>query len=398
MGVRGIAVSLAVLGLALVGVALFGLKQTSAQYSVHVGGLINPRGIAFGPAGSLYVAEAGAAGPTMPDIGPRSRRFRLGYTARVSRVDSQGKRETILADLPSLNNGEEELGATDVAFLDGTLYVLTAAGGYQLGEQAFDNVLLRVEAPGPPNLTSTVFNLTAFNLAQPSVSRQRDPARTDVVGGMPFGLAAFEGALYATDGNQEHVTRITPDGQARRVLEYPTSDHVLTGIAAGPDQALYVAEFGPAPHKENSARITRQALDGQTSAAAEGLANAIDVAFDAGGQLYVLEFGKPGVRVPRTGRVLRLEPDGGYSVVATELSFPTSMAFGPDGYLYVATGGYRTADGEGEIIKLRVGQESGQDGRASSTFVAASGIGLLALAGILALVRVRRRSVPGGRA
>jgi hypothetical protein len=317
-------------------------------------GLINPRGIAFGPDGWLYVAEAGSGGPDIPELGSRGRRFRTGLTARVSRLDLQGRRQVVLDNLPSLINGDDELGATDVAFLDGALYVLTAAGGYEIGNPAWDNVVLRVDATAAPSQAVPIFNLTDYNLTNPSLSRQQDPVRTDVAGGMPFGLAALDGALYATDGNQEHVTRITPDGRAQRILQYPASNRVLTGIAAGPDGALYVAEFGPAPHKDGSARITRLTPDGQASAAAEGLVNAIDVAFDAAGQLYVLEFSRPGVRLPQSGRVLRLKASGEREVLAQDLNFPTAMAFGPDSNLYVAVygNGNRDTREDGEIVRL----------------------------------------------
>jgi sugar lactone lactonase YvrE len=100
--------------------------------------------------------------------------------------------------------------------------------------------------------------------------------------------------------------------------------------------------------------ITRLTPDGQASPAVEGLVTAVDVAFDAAGRLYVLEMGAPGVRTPQTGRVLRLDADGSRAVLASGLNFPTSMAFGPDGNLYVAVGGTRTADGQGAIVRLQL--------------------------------------------
>ena len=38
--------------------------------------------------------------------------------------------------------------------------------------------------------------------------------------------------LRAETAGAAHVTRISPDGQAQRILQYPASDHVLTGISA----------------------------------------------------------------------------------------------------------------------------------------------------------------------
>lgn len=326
-------------------------SSAKGRVSSLLTGLVNPRGITFGPDGALYVAEAGAGGPDTPDIGARGRRYRVGYTARVSRVTVQGHWSTVLDGLPSLFNGDDELGATDVAFLGSTLYVLTATGGYGIGNPAFDNVLLRLGVGGA---AARVFNLTEYNLASPARARVLDPSRTDVPGGMPFGLAALDGALFATDGNQEHVTRITPEGQAQRILEYPASDRVLTGLAAGPDGALYVAEFGPAPHRDGSALITRLTRDGQARPFIEGLVNAIDIAFGPDRLPYVLEFARPGVRIPWSGRVLRVTPRGEREVVVSGLNFPTSLAFGPDGNLYIANAGHRASQGAGEIVRVEL--------------------------------------------
>ena len=348
--------------LALICPILFGLACTfppavPAATTSFVRGLVNPRGIAFAPDGTLYVAEAGSGGSHTPDLGPRGQRYRIGNTARVTRFDPVGRRQILLDRLPSMSNGEDELGAADVAFLSGMLYVLTAAGGYETGDPAWDNVILRVDPSASTVQAAPVFNLTELNLTVPPLSRRTDPIKTDVHGGMPFGLVAANGALYATDSNLEAVTRITADGAARRILEYPSGNHVLTGVSAGPDGALYVAEFGAAPHREGSGRITRLSLDGEATLYIDGLANVIDVAFDDLGRAYVLEISRPGVRVENSGRILRIEPAGGREVIIDGLAFPTSIAFGPDGQLYVATGGHRSGDGQGAILRLPVASQ-----------------------------------------
>jgi hypothetical protein len=320
------------------------------QATVVATGLINPRGITFGPDGMLYVAEAGAGGHET--VGEGRRAYSIGRTARVARVGADGSLETVIGELPSLSGQFDELGASDVTFLDGLLYVLTAAGGQDVGNTAWDNVVLRVDLSLSPPDVVRFFNLTRHNVENPSRSRQLDPDRTNLPGGMPFGLAALHGALYVTDGNQEHVTRVLSDGRAERIVEHSTSDRVLTGIAAGPDEALYIAEFGPLPHQEGSARVTRAGPTGGHQTVARRLVNAIDVAFDASGSMYVLEFSGPGFRTPHSGRVLRLHADGTREVVTAGLNFPTSMAFGQDGDLYIAAPGHRASNGEGSILRV----------------------------------------------
>ena len=91
-------------GFALVTLAYFVTAYAqgpSANVTVVATGLNNPRGLVFGPDGSLYVAEGGAGGTltTTPEdctqvpapVGPYSG----GFTARISKFDRQGNRTTV---------------------------------------------------------------------------------------------------------------------------------------------------------------------------------------------------------------------------------------------------------------------------------------------------------------
>jgi len=56
--------------------------------------------------------------------------------------------------------------------------------------------------------------------------------------------------------------------------------------------------------------------------------------------------------VPGTGRVVRLTEGGELEVVATGLVFPTGMAFGPDGNLYVSNFGFGFPPGAGQVVTI----------------------------------------------
>src|SRR5688572_12394455 len=99
-----LAVATALMSLALVSGSIddvFG--QSVPSVSTYATGLTNPRGLAFGPDGNLYVAEAGTGGSQTPaDIDPSCpvmvnvfSPFTAGYSGRVTRVLADGTTETV---------------------------------------------------------------------------------------------------------------------------------------------------------------------------------------------------------------------------------------------------------------------------------------------------------------
>ena len=278
------------------------------------------------------------------------------------------------------------LGAAGVAFLGESLYVLTAAGGRDVGDPAFDNVVLRV---GPGGMAEQVGNLTRYNVQQPPRARQLDPTGAYMEGRRPYGFVAFDGRLYATDGNLETVTEIGPDGSVRRLLEYPASNHVLVGLAPGPDRALYVVEYGPTPHRPGGAKISRLSLDGDVADAWPDLTAAIGVAFGPDGAMYAVEFSS-GRRTANTGRLLRRAANGEVERLATRLNFPTALTIGPDGNLYISESGHKSEDGSGRIVRVRLAAQSWTQGSWVRPAAAGLGVAVLGTAAAVALIARRR--------
>ena len=116
--------------------------HSKSKVSVYATGLDAPRGLAFGPHGVLYVAEAGTGGTTTsvdacPELqvpaplGP----VMNGPTARISKISRSGVRSTVVDGLPSsvTQLGGDEVGVADVAIVDGRLYAIIAGGGCSNG-------------------------------------------------------------------------------------------------------------------------------------------------------------------------------------------------------------------------------------------------------------------------
>src|SRR5437588_7670551 len=127
--------------------------HSSTSVSVFATGLNNPRGLTFGPDGNLYVAEAGLGGTNstvgqctqvVPPVGP----YTGGMTARISKINSTGKRTTVIDNLPSAEanpaSGGDKLGVSSVAFIGKTLYASIAGGGCSHGNPSIPNGIIRV--------------------------------------------------------------------------------------------------------------------------------------------------------------------------------------------------------------------------------------------------------------
>jgi sugar lactone lactonase YvrE len=88
-----------------------------------------------------------------------------------------------------------------------------------------------------------------------------------------------------------------------------------------------------------------------------GVTTALGVLFDRKGRLYVLESitsaGFPGPGAVGTGTIVRFDKWGVETTIATGLTFPTAMTFGPDGNLYVSNFGFGIP-GSGQIVKVKL--------------------------------------------
>lgn len=334
----------------------------SSNATVFAKGLTNPRGLVFGPDGSLYVAEAGTGGTTSTEgqctqvvapLGP----YTGGKTAQVARVFANGLAQPIAENLPSAQtsqaSGGDVVGAADVAFVGNTPYVLIAGGGCSHGNADTPNGIYQIN---PDGSTKLVADLSKFIQANPTAKTSPADFEPD---GTWYSMVAVDNMLYAVEPNHGEIDKIDPaTGTITRVIDISaTQGHAVpTAIAVGNDGNFYVGNLGTFPATTGKQFIWKVTPDGQISTYASGLTTVLGLAFGKDGTLYALETsaGATGAApiVPNSGRVVSVGTDGKLTPVTTGLNFPTGMTYGPDGKLYVSNNGFGSPPGSGEIVAI----------------------------------------------
>jgi hypothetical protein len=365
-----------------IGIALIAAASAAAESNLRViaSGLNNPRGLTFGPNGTLYVAFGGTGGTmtttaqqcrqVAPPIGP----YHGGFTSGIAKVGLNGTVTPFVTGLPSSSTaalGGLTSGVADVKFVDGTLYAMTAGAGCSHGLFGTSNEILRVN---PNGTTAPVANLSAWSLNHPTAVTEAD-FEPD---GTWYSMAPFQGHLFAVEPNHGEVVEIDPQtGAISRVVDVSASQgHIVPtaiahwslfdnlfggGIFRNLIGQFTVGNLGEFPIDPGSSQLMQVGVNGSLAVRQTGFTTVLGLVYDSSGNLYVLESmtapGFPGPAELGTGRILRVSL-GRTVVVATGLSFPSAMTMGPDGALYVSNFGFASPPGAGQIVRVDLGRAS----------------------------------------
>lgn len=270
-------------------------------------GLQGSIGGTIGPDGALYVPE--------------------GTLGRITRIDpATGAGTTFASGLPPAKFG----GAIDVAFVGATAYVLVT-----LVEPAKASGIYRMDSASS---FTVIADLGAYSLGHPP------PYPIDVPTGVQYALQPIAGGFLVSDGHHNRILNVTMAGAVTEQIVF--GNVVPTGLAVSGTK-VYVAETGPVPHVPSTGKIVSFDLSSPTATdVASGYSVMIDVELGPGGAIYALSQGdSPGdvapasPAKPSSGKLLRLNANGTFSVLVDRLNLPTSLDFIGDSAFVVTLNG-----------------------------------------------------------
>lgn len=338
-----------------------------AYAEVVATGLANPRGMAFGPDGALYIAESGVGGEGPCATGPEGDTQCYGTSGGVTKV-MNGTAERVVNGLASIAapGGMQATGPNDVSLSGDNLYVLIGLGGdpatrvdVNAGAEQF-GYLMAVDG----NEVHPVADVAGYE-----TEANPDGGALDA---NPFALQMnVDGGALISDAGMNALLALASDGSLSTLAVFPSenakapdgseipSEAVPTGIATAQDGSTLVGQLTGFPFPVGGARVfSVPAGGGEPGIAYDGFTNVIDVAAAPDGSVYVLEFNKGGMLSidpsnPATleGQLTRIVPDGTRTVVASDgLIAPTGLAVDARGVPYVAV--YGVLGNMGQVWKI----------------------------------------------
>lgn len=358
-----------------------GLPPLPEGATVVAEGLFNPRFIAFGDDGTLYITENGVGGDEVlpgpggtnegeasPEAGaeatpveappmPPSTR---GYTGQISAVAPDGTQSVLASGLASYSDG---VGPVGIALGAGAVYF--SIGGVAVG------------AGAPPLPEENTVNKLDLATGEVSIVTElgpyeeaNNPDGTDVNPNLYQMAVNADGALLVNDagGNTVYSVNsetgefallgVVPDLTALTGAEADPQagprQPVPTGIAVAEDGTVYVgllSEFWEGPS------ILTMSADGTFEAVGGPLLFNVGITVGPDGWIYASElFGMvEGSDQPGPGRVVRMNPaDGTIEPVVEGIMMPHGTAFDAEGNLYVAINTLMSGPGmpAGQVIRI----------------------------------------------
>ena len=344
--------------------------------------LANPRHLAWGPEGALYVAEAGRGG-TAPCFIVLSSTVCYGPTGAVSRLLPDGEQERIIDDLPSwvtTRNANGTINRTG-----------RAQGPNGISLDSWGNAYVSIGLEADPSKRASAPELAGFGtlvrmsptlLNEGHANAHAKRADWEFVADIgqfeldvnpdcgdldsnPFGVLADGGKILIADAGGNAIVRSTPSGKLSTFAAFTnnttvpgegcpspgTRDFVPTSIVKGPDGAYYIGHLNGLPIAAGSSTVWKMEADGAPEVYCTGFTWIIALAFDDQGNLYVLQH-SDGPTTNNNGSLIRVAPDCSRTTVVTGLFRPTGVAADALGNVYVSMIVGTNFAGEGQVRRF----------------------------------------------
>jgi hypothetical protein len=364
--------------LAIAAVSMLAVSASSvaarphAHMTVIASGLDNPRDLAFGPGGRLFLAEAGHGGSRCIPGGPEGGDTCFGFTGKIAVVNVAKHRvRTVIDGIVSLA-GRDGSGATGVDGIDvlgrSNIYgIITGArdfippnaftAGFRARVKAQLGRLIRGSVNGSWHTVADVGHRSFV-----WTSQHKNLVPDQFPDANPYGVyAASNSEQWVVDAAANTINRI--DARGRVHVEAflpnpPSSDAVPTCIDRGPDGALYVGQLTGGGNSPGAASVWRFApwqTHHRLTKWATGLTAVTGCGFSRG-KFYAVELSTLGLdhAAPNTGALVRVPPHSSHPVkVLGGLSFPGGFAAGGDGALYFSNWSVApSAAGAGSVVRV----------------------------------------------
>jgi hypothetical protein len=330
--------------------------------TVIASGLNNPRQLAFGPDGTLYVADAGSGKVGATDTsggcatGPEGGTVCAGNTGDVTAIgwpavaSGQTVRK-VVSGLLSVADEGTGAGATGIDAVAPGPYgtgvgIMTVVNPTIVPQSvAYQNGKLLSTVPGH----AVVADVGTFTLTHPQPGHAPESD--------PYGITVVGTTGYVADAAGNTLLAVTPNGAVRQLTVFHyrhgdgsdgSYDAVPTAVTPGPyqgRQVLYVADLGSL--MPGAANI--YAVDPDTGAILHtwsGFTGLNGIAVDPAGTIYATSLFAPNPVGP-PGALVTI-PAGG-SPTATPVPLPGGVAV-RGGHVYVSE--FSTVAGGGMVVRL----------------------------------------------
>jgi hypothetical protein len=337
-------------------------------------GLDNPRGLAFGPGGRLYVGEAGHGGSEcIPEANPGGGPLCVGFTSGISTIDAAGVHRVVTGLISTA--GSDGFAATGIDGISvhgngGLFGIETAASDIvpnppnpflsnqtiTMGRAQFGRLI----QANPSGHWKVVADVGHFDFRWSAEHKELDPEQFPDAN--PYGVFAEPGERWVVDAASNTLDEVRPNGSVSVVAFFPNppvSDAVPTCLDRGSDGAFYVGELTGGGNGPGASTVWRVVPGQKPEAWATGLTAVTGCGFGSDGQFYAAEFSTHGFEsfAPGTGAVVRVPPHSTSPItIASDLSFPGGFAAGPNGAIYVSNWSIAPANSgggpTGEVVRI----------------------------------------------